>query len=149
MVISKKAFDYLLTHMLDIHKRKVSIIMPYAFDYDTYMSMLNFFNEYVRRIGDFLDNAIVENVSFSAPFVTIGSLVYTEGCGLLDRETYNILLPEDCKKGFGTDQSVRICSCVMPAAKELLFKHNGDLAAIEENGNVRRCKINRIEYPID
>lgn len=149
MIISKKAFDYLLDHMLDIHKRKVSIIMPYAMEYDTYMSMLNFFNIYIRRIGDFLDDAIVEDVAYFAPFVTIGSLVCTEGLGLLDKVTYSILLPDDCNNPCSAQQSMQVLSCMSPAAKELLFKRNGDTAVILENGSTRRCRVSNIEYPID
>ncbi|MFA5675077.1 MAG: hypothetical protein WDA65_00960 [Christensenellales bacterium] len=149
MIISKKAFDYLLDHMLDIHKRKVNIIMPYSMDYDKYMSMLNFFNSYIRRIGDFLDEAVVEDVACTAPFVTIGSFVYTEGLGLLDKAAYVILLPQDYKDRSENSQSPRFCNCVSPVAKELLFKCGGDTALIEENGIAKRCRINKIEYPID
>lgn len=149
MIISKKAFDYLLEHMLDVNDRKVQMIMPYAMDYDVYMSMLNFFNGYVQKIGDFLDTATVEDVAFFAPFVTIGSLVYTDGCNIYDKAAYSVLLPGEYEEKCDKDKPFKVYSCIAPTAKELLFKSCGDEVVIEQDGKTRRCIINTIDYQID
>lgn len=146
MVITKQAFDYLLDHMLDINKRKLNIISPYSLDYDKYTSMLNFFNAYIRRIGDFLDDAVVEYDGCNSPFVTIGSNVYTEGIGTYDSSVYRIVLPQELDSA-KCDHSLKLHCCSNAASKALLFRTSGDTAVFKEDGRIKRCTISKIEYP--
>ena len=145
MKVSKNVFDYLLNHMLDIHKRKINIVRPYSSDYDTYTSMLEFLNTYIRMIGDFLDVAVVDEQSDHVPFVTMGSVVHTEGLGFAERSVFTVVLPEEVK---ASDASrIKACACLSPVSNALLFKSVGDRVMIEENGRMRQCTINRIDYP--
>lgn len=145
MIVSKRVFDYLLDHMLDIHKRKINIVSPYSSDYDAYTSMLEFLNTYIRKIGDFLDVAVVDDQSDHVPFVTMGSVVYTEGLGFSERSVFTVVLPEEVKAADAT--RIKACACLSPVSNALLFKTVGDRVTIEENGRMRHCTINKIDYP--
>lgn len=145
MKVSKRVFDYLLDHMLDIHKRKIDIVRPYVCDYDQYMSMLDFLNAYIRHIGDFLDTAVVDEQSNHIPFVTMGSIVYTEGPGFAERTVYSILLPEEVQTADAS--KVKACVCLSPVSNALLLKVIGDRVMLEEDGRLRQCTIKRIDYP--
>ena len=145
MVITKQAFDYLLSHLLDINKRKLNIISPYSIDYDKYTSMLNFLNAYIKRIGDFLDQAVVDNNGCDSPFVTIGSLIHTEGQGTYDRSVYKVVLPQEVDD---ESNNVKLYCCTTPQSNALLFSRTGDTAALKEDGRIKRCTICQIVYPV-
>lgn len=145
MTVSREIFDYLLDHMLDIHQRKINIVSPYSLDYDQYMSMLEFLNSYIRKIGDFLDVAVVDDDCKSAlPFVVLGSLVYTEGMGLYERDTYSIVLPEETQD-MSHNSAIKVYTCLSPVSHALLFKKAGDKVALEEDGRFHHCTIKRID----
>ncbi len=128
--------------MLDIHNRKISIISPYAQDYETYMAMLDFLNAYIRRIEDFLDTASVTDDQSDIPFAVLGSTVYAEGCESPERSVYKIVLPEETQQATVSAESVH--ACLTPVSDALLFKKKGDRVTIKEQGRTKRYTIKKI-----
>ena len=57
-IVSRKVFDHLLDHMLEIHRKKLNIISAYTHDYDSYVCKLNFLNSYIKGIEAFLGRCI-------------------------------------------------------------------------------------------
>ena len=142
MAVSKEVFDFLLDHMLDIHKRKMNIISPYVRCYDKYMKMLNFLNAYIRRIGDFLDTAVVTDENRPFPFVILGSRVMMQSDVFFQNTVYSINLPEEeCAA------NVSCYDCLSPMAEALLFKGIGDKVALKDNGLIKHVTIKDIVYP--
>jgi hypothetical protein len=123
-IISREVFDYLLDHMLDIHRKKISIISPYTQDYDSYMTKLNFLNSYIRGIESFLESASVESGKNELPFVILGSIVEVRQTGTNKSFRIRIMLPkETALPDSGSDQ---IHTCFSDLGHAMLLKRVGD-----------------------
>lgn len=146
MQVTQNVFDFLLNHMMDLHKRKLNIVRIYSQDYEAYTTMLDFLNQYIKRMNDFLDRAEVADCSHGLPFVVLGSLVYTKDDLTGEEEVYRIDLPGETHYGENSDMAVMSYICPTPQSKALLFKKPGEKTVIKEGKMTKSFHIKRIEY---
>jgi len=123
-IVSKEMFDHLLDHMLDIHRKKLSIISPYTQDYDSYMGKLNFLNSYIRGIEIFLEGAAVESEKSELPFVILGSVVEVRQAETNKRSRIRITLPKETVMPDGYTAETHTCFSELGHA--MLLKRVGD-----------------------
>jgi transcription elongation GreA/GreB family factor len=126
--VSKYVFDFLLDHMLDIHRRKMNIVSPYTIDYDSYMSKLNCLNGYIRGIEAFLEDSKPADIKDEIPFVIIGSTVHLRAIGTDKRKIVKIILPKDESH---REKGVEAHHCFSEWGHELMLKKPHERVHIE------------------
>jgi|AGTN01.2.fsa_nt_gi hypothetical protein len=131
-IISKDVFEYLLDHMLDIHRKKIGIISGYSLDYDSYTNKLSFLNSYIKGIEAFLESALVEGDSRELPFVILGSIAYVRNNHNNERAKIKITLP---KEQPGIDEKdVDTFTCFSDVGYAILLKHTGEHVQVGHSG---------------
>jgi transcription elongation GreA/GreB family factor len=130
-IISKDVFDYLLDHMLDIHRKKMGIISAYSLDYDSYTSKLNFLNSYVREIEAFLETAMVQGEESDLPFVILGSVVYVSK-HTSEHAKIKIVLPKE-QPGIN-EKDIEFHTCFSDIGHSMLLKRIGENVQVGHGG---------------
>jgi transcription elongation GreA/GreB family factor len=86
-------FDYLLNHMLEIHRKKLSIVSAYKLDYDLYTEKLGFINAYIRAIEAFLETCQYNGEISELPFVVLNSITRLRSVNTGESLLMKIVLP--------------------------------------------------------
>jgi transcription elongation GreA/GreB family factor len=122
--VSKGVFDYLQDHMLDIHRKKMSIISAYTLDYDSYTAKLNFMNSYIKGIEAFLENTVADGDDTEIPFAILGSTVCLRNEATRQRAYVKIVLPKD--QASQNAEGVKVYACFSDWGHALLLKAPGE-----------------------
>jgi transcription elongation GreA/GreB family factor len=141
VTMSKQIYQYLANHLVYLHHQKLKVIKSYSHDYDSYTSMLQYMNDYIGKLENILDNAIISQKACEPPIMVFGSTavirwndVQTE-CG--------IIMPNG---GHLTRRrpGAQIFAAGSPDAEALLFKTVGEEVTLQAFGGSGR--IDRIIY---
>lgn len=117
--ISKRIYDYLSNHIIEVESRKAVLIEEYYKDnVEESIAVEDFFAEYTREINKFLhDIRINESNNDYCPIVIIGSTVEVQDLDDMQTYKYRIVYPYSDN----TDKDVDYASCMSPLGKSILL----------------------------
>lgn len=121
---TKSVFNYLLDHMLDIHRKKMRIVSAYSHDYDSYTQKLTFINSYIKSIEAFLDSSSKDPASTEIPFVILGSSVSVKRANTAEHFKVKIILPNE--QTDAKTEGAAIYTCFSDWGYTLLLKKPGE-----------------------
>lgn len=147
-VISKRIFELLVKHLIDVEEEKTSVIEKY---YPVWTNERSEFqellNSYIKNVEDLLYNVVKvdDKAADSCPLVIIGSNIILKDTYTNKLEELQIVSPFKGKINFDVDSA----SYLSPMGRAFLLKKVHDDVKVETPMGIFQYKIEGIELPAD
>lgn len=127
--ISKKMYDLLQDHLIEMEKAKKRLVRETYYDnVEESIGIGAFFKEYDRVIRNYLDGAeIGKSAEEGLPFAIIGSVVEVQDTEDMETYRYKLVLPYEKNP----DTRIDYASCISPLGKALLLRSEGQKVNVE------------------
>lgn len=143
--MTKEIYNYLVMHILDMQKNKLSMISKYAMDYDKYTAALDLLNGYIKGIEHYLNNTSIMEGEHEAPFVIIGSTVVVREKSSGKVHSFTIVPPS---RSHSPNSDSKPVSCFCGFGSSLLLKKEGHQVSVERPGGMAAGVIQGITYDL-
>lgn len=144
-----EVLNYLTLHIMDIRDKKISIANCFSMDYEKYIQTLQFLNNYIETLEDFIEKARRIEEKNIEPFVIIGSVVDFTDSGSHKPRSFIILAPGTSSRYDQAHDGHTTISCLSDAGRAMLFKRAGDEVAVRQGDTPLSGQIVRISYDIN
>jgi transcription elongation GreA/GreB family factor len=126
--ITKETAKFLELHAMEYQSKKIAIANHYIADYKKYIHVLNFLNNYISTIENYIDRADTSQGENNVPFVIIGSIVDIRDAS--DNKTCTLVVREPGARH--ADSPYEEVSCLSGLGQALLFKEAGEEIRLQE-----------------
>jgi transcription elongation factor GreA len=129
IAISRKVFEVLVKHLVDIEEKQVQLLDKYYPDITKEREAFeDLLNVYIKKIEGIICNAeVLDGEADKCPFIIIGSIVELENIDYNEIERYHIISPFES----GIYSHIDFASFLSPVGKALLLKEVEDEISIE------------------
>ncbi len=147
-VISRRIFETIVKHLIDIEEEKISVIEKY---YPVWTNERSEFqellNSYIKSVEDIIYNTVKvdENAEDTCPFVIIGSSITLKDAYTNKLEKLHIISPFNGDINFDVDSA----SYLSPMGRAFLLKKVNDNVKVETPMGIFEYKVEAIELPAD
>lgn len=147
-VVSKRIFEILVKHLIDMEEEKINVIEKF---YPVWTNERSDFqetmNSYIKNVENFLYNELTvdDKATDACPFVIIGSNMLLKDAYTNKLEQLQIVSPFKGEINFDIDSA----SYLSPMGRAFLLKKINDNVTVETPMGIFEYKIEAIELPED
>lgn len=147
--VTNEIHRFLQLHAQELQDDKISLANRYLTDYEKYMQVINFVNNYTKTLEKCIDRLDISPGEHVPPFVIIGSMVEVQDA--LTQKQRMLIISEPGSEPPSAAENVQYetISFLSDLGKSLLFKAVGQNLKIEEDGMACIGTIERINYNLN